>query len=171
MRTQERVRDLSIFFCSMNTLFGNVSLTRSSFLSVTLSSLASPLRPALPELIPGLFGREGRRCRPRIIAVEYIDPKRHIDRCGREWNNNLHCYCEPIRRNQTGPVLSRGPPVPSFPTSLSCKSSCLSHLSFSWFFSPSTPILLVHYLFPSLFTDRLLSVSFFFLPSVLLKVE
>lgn len=102
-----------------------MSLSRALPFSLSLYRLSPPpppCRTALPELIPGLFGREGRRCRPRIIAVEYIDPERHIDRRGREWNNNLHCYCEPIRRNQTGPALSRGPLVPT-PSLRHCPAS------------------------------------------------
>lgn len=60
----------------------------------------------------------------QIIATQYIDPERHIDRCGRERNNNLHCYCEPIRRNQTGPA--RSPSCFPFPCIL--LSRCLAPL-------------------------------------------
>lgn len=84
--------------------------------------------------------------------MQYIDPERHIDRCGREWNNNLHCYCEPVRRNQTEPFAS---------LFLSLSRLCCSvRLSPSLSFHSTYSILVVRSLLLSLFTSYPLVIFF-----------
>lgn len=156
------VRSVDIFLLHEHSLWEflsfpfSLSLTPSisPFLPRSLHRLPPPLsHPALPGLIPrvtpvGKVGGVGFQ----IIATQYIDPERHIDRCGRERNNNLHCYCEPIRRNQTGPARSSScSPFPCIPMSR------WFGLSLSPFLLVSSA-LLVHYLRPSPLS---ISLSFF----------
>lgn len=152
------VRSVDIFLLHEHSLWEFLSLSLS-FLSPSNLFIVSHL--PLPVLScfawvnsagysVGKVGSVGFQ----IIATQYIDPERHIDRCGRERNNNLHCYCEPIRRNQTGPARS-----PScFPFLCILLSRCLAPLSLlSSFCSLSLP-----------FSTLYLS---FFLPPILFKVN